>query len=452
MVRNLYNLEDTICACATPPGKGGIAVLRLSGPKSLAIGEAICTNLKSESIDSHRALLSKFLDPNGLVLDEGLVTFFKGPRSYTGEDSLEISCHGNPVIVRGILNTMVSHGARVAGPGEFTSRAFLNGKIDLVQAESVLTLIEANSEKGTRLAFDQLEGSLSKKLKSIKDDLIWILANLEASIDFTTEDIDVLDYREINLRATNVKSEIELLLESFSKGRLIKDGFRVAIVGRPNVGKSSLLNCLVGVERAIVSDVAGTTRDTVESRLMVDGVAIDFVDTAGLRNSEDQVEIAGIKRSWSESKKSDLNLFVFDLSEGLTAEDFKIRENLVGDVLVIGNKADLKSSNPNQINLDVEVSAKEDVGVDKILDIIRDKVSFRFSSDSPAVIQSRQFELLQTCLAKTVTALDQIRQSESPDLVSLELQEAVGSIMETLGEKYDDQVMDRVFKEFCIGK
>lgn len=335
--------QQTICAVSTPSGIGGISVLRLSGGQAVEIAREFCRFIPKHP-ESHRAYYGH-LTQGEEVVDEVVCTFFQKGKSFTGEDTFEISCHGNPIICQEILSLFVSRGARLANRGEFTYRAFMNGRIDLVQAESVLSLIESQSKISARQSLRQLQGRLSEDLEVVEDRLIWCLAHMEASIDFSTEGIEVVDYTELNAKLTLILNEVNRLIQSYQTGKILKDGYQLVFAGLPNVGKSSLLNLLIEEDRAIVTDIPGTTRDLVEASFFVDGIKIQIVDTAGLRDSVDVVEKIGIEKSRQAQRHADGILYVFDSSQGFTAHDGEtlkgvLAENPSATLFIAGNKAD----------------------------------------------------------------------------------------------------------------
>lgn len=467
--------QETICAVSTPHGVGGISVLRVSGPLSFSILQKLCSFLP-EHPESHRVYFGRIKDQNQNEIDEVLVTYFQKGRSFTGEEVLEISCHGSPVICQTILNALISSGARPADRGEFTYRAFMNGKLDLVQAESVLSLIESQSQQAAQLALRQLKGSLSVKLEKIEDDMTWILAHAEAGIDFSTEDIKIVDNTKVIERLKRIEGSLIELVDTFKAGRLLKDGFRIVLTGLPNVGKSSLLNQLVEDERAIVTNIPGTTRDVIHGDTSFNGVKFTFVDTAGLRDSAaDLVEQIGIKKSREAQQEADAVFFVYDLENGLSPAEIEILNGLDPEkTYILGNKLDrvsntdkkalleaLKTSKFFQKISDIEDFAKRrvffvsalDKGIRPILlaDLVQEIADLQ-KENTVLVSNSRHFENLSRALENTQRSQSVVNDGLGDEFLALELKEALIAIHETLGKRFDDQIMDRVFKEFCIGK
>lgn len=471
--------EDTICAVITAPGVGGISVIRVSGPKALEVCRRVVPSLPQQP-ESHRVYYGYALEiESDVAFDEILASYFAKGRSFTMEESVELSCHGGQQISALLLRQLILSGARMAEPGEFTYRAFMNGRIDLVQAESVLSLIQSRSPQASKLALRQLRGDLSQKLEVIEDRLIWVQAHFEANIDFSEEDIDVCDWQEIRETLKAIDLTVKNLLKSYDSGRLIIDGFRVAIVGAPNVGKSSLLNCLVGEERAIVTPVAGTTRDRVEGQFSVGGTSITLVDTAGIRESDDQVEKMGIQRSKAALNDCDFLLWVQDLSQAESAIWIdEIGELSSDQVIVIGNKLDeltvaLESTDSfsemrlRKTDQSTEegrflaripseqwflTSAKTGQGIESLKSFFSKKGEELISENSAVLIQNRHFELLSRISEGLTKTLSVIGGDSSPEFLVFELQESILALHELMGKQFDDQVMDRVFKEFCLGK
>lgn len=467
--------KDTICAIATPHGVGGISVIRISGPHSLSIVQKIASFLPALP-ESHRVYYGVLKFEND-ALDEVLVTYFQVGKSFTGEEVFEISCHGSPTICQSILNALISLGARMADRGEFTYRAFMNGKIDLVQAESVLSLIESQSQQAAKLALRQLKGDLSRRLEEIEDKMTWILAHAEASIDFSTEGIDVVDYSEVQEKLIWIEKELTKLVSTFKVGRLLKDGFKVVLTGLPNVGKSSLLNLFLEDERAIVTDIAGTTRDIVSGDTSFNGFKFTFVDTAGLRDhATDVVERIGIQRSYEAQNDSDGVFFVYDCSLGLRADELTVLNSLNPErTFILANKVDqadrdqakkdlIKALSESKFFSQVAdptdfikkrvffVSALDKRVRESVLTSLMDQVGDLQVESSVLLSNSRHFENLSKALVNTQRSQGVISQGLGSEFLALELKESLIAIHETLGKRYDDQIMDRVFKEFCIGK
>lgn len=462
----------TICAVSTPPGTGGISVIRVSGPQSLSIVRSLCSFLP-ENPESHRVYYGLLKNPaDGKPIDEVVVTWFGEGRSFTGEDTAEISCHGNPLICREIVDRLVENGALPADRGEFTYRAFMNNRLDLVQAESVLALIESRSSAASRLALRQLQGDLSRNLEKIENDTTWALAHIEAGIDFSTEGLDVVDPRILQDKLLEIEGGLRRLVDSFRSGRVLKDGLRVVLVGRPNVGKSSLLNNLLEEDRAIVTEIPGTTRDVVDGETIYEGRRFVFLDTAGLREATDRVERMGIERSRKASEEADLVLFVFDAEAGITAEDRTLLEALTPQkTLLLANKIDrldegalgalekamltgkfFKGSESFVREKLLFVSALDTTTRSKILDLLKSRFDVEQAETSAVLSSSRHYERLMKALGNVESSRAGLHQGVGAEFIAVELKEALMAVQETLGKRFDDQIMDRVFREFCIGK
>lgn len=458
--------EDTICALSTPPGVGGIAVIRVSGPKAAAVCRQICRFLP-ENPESHRVyygICSSALEAE--PIDEVLATYFKQGRSFTGEETVEISCHGGQVTTTSILKELVRAGARSAKRGEFTYRAFMNGRLDLVQAESVLGLIESQSKQAAKIALRQLQGQLSAEFARIEDDLVWLLAHLEASIDFSTEDIEVVSHAGLIDRTAKLQSTVEKLMATYRQGHLLREGLEIALVGRPNAGKSSLLNAFLREDRAIVTPHAGTTRDTIEGRLSISGVPITLVDTAGLRETENEIEKIGIERSRTAMERADYIFFVVDPSdEGqeLELDELAARKGAQDYFLI--NKSDLDPSGEKFARLKsyllyrgvsddriFAVSSLSRDGLTKVEEMLANLVGSLETENSSVVTQARHLELLQKIHSCLDAALRLIKEDSSPEFIAFELQDAVRAIHELLGKEFNEQIIDRIFQEFCLGK
>lgn len=464
---NLISREaQTICAPITAPATAGVGVIRVSGERALEITRQLCDFIP-EVPESHRVYYGFLKNPaNKQTIDEVLVSYFAKGRSFTGEETLEISCHGSPAIISHVLTLLCEHGCLPAERGEFTFRAFFNGRIDLVQAESVLSLIHSQTELASRVAIRQLQGELSKEIQTIEDNITWTLANIEAGIDFSTEDIDVISYQQMDLRVDKVVKSVERLVASYHNTRPLVDGLKVVLAGKPNAGKSSLLNALLNQERAIVTNIPGTTRDLVEGVLKLEGGVVTIVDTAGLRETTELVEGLGIKAAKDSIITADIVCYLFDLQLGLDADDLKNIENIDPTILIlVGTKSDKLNEVAAMQSLSSSVaelsriprkamvsSASQNIGMSELKSLFNETLKASFVDDSAVLIQKRHFELLSLASQKSQQALKLLQERSSLEFVALELQEALSHIYELLGKRYDDQVMDRVFKEFCIGK
>ncbi len=457
--------EDTICALSTAPGTGGIAVIRVSGTKAFELTRQICPFLPPKP-ESHRIYYGILRSEDRTeAIDEVLVSCFADGRSFTGEETTEISCHGGQVLTTSILKELVKVGCRTAKRGEFTYRAFMNGRLDLVQAESVLSLIESQSKPSAKVALRQLQGHLSSDFHRIEDDLVWVLAHLEASIDFSTEGIEVVPSEKLQGRTLALIEHVGKLISTYRQGRLLKDGIEVALVGRPNAGKSSLLNAFLKEDRAIVTPHAGTTRDTIEGRHTISGVPVTFVDTAGIRETENEIEKIGIERSRSAMEKADFIFYIVDLMEDAATEvDAFVSDGRANSYLIV-NKVDLDPAGSKQSILKKKltekgvpeerifwVSAAQRSGLEKIESMLSELVGSVDSDSSNVVTQARHLELLQKIHSCLSTALGLIKRDSSPEFIAFELQESVRAIHELLGKEFNEQVIDRIFKEFCLGK
>lgn len=462
---NLAGDKDTICALSSAPGLGGIAVLRVSGPDAFEIVRRISPGLNPE-IKSHRIYKATIQDTEGQDLDEALFSVFEEGRSYTGERTVEISCHGNPQIVAEALKSLQVAGARIAQPGEFTRRAFLNNRIDLIQAEAVLGLIESRSKIAGRVALRQLQGSTTRKILELEDDVLWLLARFEASIDFSLEDLPVLPRGEVEPRLDRVISGLRDLIGSYKAGRVIREGLRVALLGRPNVGKSSTLNSLLGRERAIVNEAPGTTRDVIEVDCMWEGHLVTLVDTAGVRESQDPVEQEGVDRSRREIENADLLVFLTDLEAPNPENEVELLKGISAEKrVIVGTKADRADEGRRremkslleQTNGGAEsaiwVSNKTGEGLESLRKAVLRRAGLSAETgESAGVTQARQFECLSGALEAMKRAEELWKTNASFEFTSLELREALSKLHEVLGKRFDDDIVDRIFKDFCIGK
>lgn len=458
-MKTLVTDKDTICALATAHGIGAISVIRVSGARAAEITRQLAAFLPKE-LESHKVYYGFLKDISGAqVLDEVLLSYFQAGRSFTGEATIEISCHGSESIVDEVIRNLIVAGARPAERGEFTYRAFMNGRVDLVQAESILDLVQSRSPRASQMALRQLKGEFSSRLKLVLNEITWILAHLEANIDFASEDIEIAAASTLADKADVLLRDVERLLDGYRKGRIIRTGFQVALVGRPNVGKSSLLNALLGEDRAIVTPVAGTTRDFVEGELIEDGVRMTLVDTAGLRVTDDPVEKIGVERALQKLSEVDLVLYVLDAAVGLAPEEALFSSKIPWDkTALILNKIDLVDvgslalvRHPDVLQ-EIPVSATQQTGICQLRDWLRDRIKRELMDDSAVMSNLRHFQGLEVVRASLELSKDLLEQGASPDLIALELQTGLRSVHEILGLVFDDQVMDRVFAEFCLGK
>ncbi len=453
---------DTIVAVATPPGRGGIGVVRLSGARALAIVEALIDFAKLP-LEPRRATLGRFTDPeSGRLLDEVVVTFFPRPRSYTAEDVVEISCHGSPVILRYLVDRCLTAGARVAEPGEFTERAFLNGRIDLTQAEAIRDLIEARTLYQARVAAEQLAGSVSQRLQPHKRALLDLVARLEAGIDFAEDDVPVLEWGDIGTALDAILADLGRLLASYQYGRMIREGLTLAIVGRPNVGKSSLFNRLLNEERAIVTPWPGTTRDLITESASVGGIPLRFVDTAGIRETTDEVENIGVQKTRQAIADSDLRMLVIDASEGWQAEDKRLLEQIkpLGPLLIASNKCDLlppplpsgTTGAPEGLPM-VWTSARTGQGIDELAKTILEVAApGGCGSEGELITNFRHQQLIK----KAVAALERARRAAlgrvHHEMLLLDLYDALHALDEMTGATTVEDVLGAIFSTFCVGK
>ncbi len=453
---------DTIAAIATPPGEGAVALLRVSGLEAVAISARVCHRPAGKTLagaEVRRACRATVRDGDGATLDEVLVTRFAAPASYTGEDVVEISGHGGPLVARRMLEAIVAAGARVAGPGEFTQRAFLNGKLDLTQAEAVMDLIRAHSDLALRAANEQLAGGLGRRIESLRENLLNLVAHVEAYIDFPDEDITPETGSALLARLDDARAQVAALLDTARPGRILREGLRTAIVGEPNVGKSSLLNALAGRDRAIVSALPGTTRDTIEEFVSVRGLALRLVDTAGLRESADPIEREGIERAHRELAGADLVLQVMDASQPPgSAARLPVASDAQQVRLVVLNKMDL-GVHPEWRQRGSEgwisVSCVSGEGIDLLGGEIVARVAggtLRSSSGAGAAINVRH----RDCLARSRASLERARETllagEPPEFVAVDLRAALNAAGDVVGGTDTEDILGRIFATFCLGK
>jgi tRNA modification GTPase len=455
------NLDDTIVAIATPPGRGGIGVVRLSGPEARAIAETML-RLKSQ-LAPGRAIFGELLDPDSSErIDEAVTTYFAKPHSYTADDVIEISAHGSPVVLRHIVELATARGARMAEPGEFTMRAFLNGRIDLTQAEAVRDLIESQTLFQAKVAAQQLEGALSKRLQPIKKRLVDLIAVMEAGIDFAEDDVSVLPALEIRQRLNAIVKPLEQLQATFAYGKIVHEGFTLAIVGRPNVGKSSLFNRLVERERAIVTATPGTTRDLVTETVALGGIPLKLIDTAGLRESSDEAESIGIRKSYEALGEADIVLVVLDSSQELASEDRKLLRSVANRrALAVANKIDLNgvsalgdSLGPDEMLGFFPTSALTGSGINELRSEILNQISGQSGGEHETgfLTNVRHQRLVLEAISCLEAAREAADRHVPHEMIMLDLYGALRPLDAITGETTTDDILNLIFSSFCIGK
>ncbi|MBI5190524.1 MAG: tRNA uridine-5-carboxymethylaminomethyl(34) synthesis GTPase MnmE [Nitrospirae bacterium] len=459
------NTNDTICAISTPPGMGGIGIVRVSGPDAVGVACRLMPDIASKvggNSQSHYIIYGHVVNQSdGRVLDEALLTVMRAPRTYTREDVAEINCHGGPAAVRAVLSAAMAAGARLAEPGEFTRRAYLNGRIDLTQAEAVMDLIASRTELSLAAAAGQLGGGLRGRVEGLRERIAGLLALVELSIDFSEEDVEVAPAAALLEKSAGIRADLDGLIASYGQGRVLREGLRVAIVGRPNVGKSSLLNLLARDDRAIVTDVPGTTRDTVEETINIGGLPVVVIDTAGIRHSEDVVEKEGIRRSVKALENSDLALLVLDGATELTAEDTALIDKIRGRACVpVINKSDLPGLlDDGQLRellgdaVPVHICAKSGEGLDALVARIRESALGGGMERPPDVAINLRHKDALSRAASALGSFDAgVAGGHSPELLALELRDALDAVGDVVGATTPDDVLNRIFGEFCIGK
>ena len=443
-------LADTIVAIATPPGRAGLGIVRLSGVQARPIAARFLTPAEWRPWQAH---LAHLLDAQGRTIDQVVVTFFAAPRSYTAEDLVEIACHGSPIVLRHAVERALGGGARLAEPGEFTLRAFLNGRIDLPQAEAVRDLIEATTLYQARIAAQQVDGSVSRRLAPLKDPLVELIALLEAGIDFAEDDVSVAPAEEILRRLGPILQGTRQLADSFQYGGLVRQGLTLAIVGRPNVGKSSLFNRLLEQDRAIVTETPGTTRDLVSETASIGGIPVKLCDTAGIRQTGELVERLGIERSYQAMADADLTLVAIDLAQPFTAEDESLMARAGGRALLVGNKSDLPRGAGERPAL-LSVSALTGEGIAGLRDAILEAVAPRgaFQREMGFITSLRHEQWLCEAAAYLEKAIAAARSSTPHEMLLLDLYGALRPFDAITGATTADDILNRIFSTFCIGK
>ncbi len=457
MLNKLSGWSDTIVAIATAPGTGAIATIRLSGNDSFAIIDKLFPSKKISEQLSHTIHFG-LLKLDGVAIDEVVIAVFKGPKSYTGEDTIEIGCHGSIFIQQKILNACTQKGARLAKPGEFTQRAFLHGKMDLTQAEAVADLIAANTEASQKNALNNIRGGFSDELKLMRDELIQFAALIELELDFATEDVEFADRTKFYDLLNRITKTTDYLVRSFQLGNVIKNGVTVAIIGKPNAGKSTLLNTLLNENRAIVSDIAGTTRDTIEEVLNIRGILFRLIDTAGIRShSSDVIENIGIEKSFEKMKTADIVLYIFDINEetpGSLQKQKQIFDEAGIQYLLAANKADISTAG-NIFSDDniFHISAKNKSNIENLTDALYEKtVRDTLSEDNTIITNARHYDALVKVRSSLSDIMSGLDTNVSGDLLSLDIRSCLYYLGEITGEVTNEDKLDFIFSKFCIGK
>ena len=459
----LVDVNSTIVALATALGSGSIAVIRLSGKNALSIGNKIFTGEDLEKAPPNTIHFGRIVY-NSREIDQVMVAIFHQPHSYTGENSLEISCHANPLIVDMIVESLLDNGAVMAGAGEFTLRAFLNGKIDLTQAEAVSSLIAAKTKHATKNALEHLEGALQNRVEFVKNSVMDSISLLELDLDFSEEDIAIADPGQIAGRVGKAKKNIQALIDSYNYARIFNSGLHLTIIGKPNSGKSTLLNVLLGENRAITSHIPGTTRDTISEEIIIQNILFKIVDTAGLREAKDNIEAEGIRRTQTQIDLADLILLLVDRSEEMNGEDKKIIQTLQksygGKVFIVLNKIDKPENKKTRdyvykLNLSrIEISAREEQNIDEL----KNKIVNHFAEtidqfeDETVITSRRQLDLLEKCAGALERGARTLKRGLGNELAAIDLREALNALGELSGEITTDDILDNIFSKFCIGK
>lgn len=466
-MRPKFYTEDTIAAIATPPGKGAIGVIKISGDSAFSILKKIFRPFKPRSeLESHKLYYGFIIDPRDeKIIDEVLVVYMKKPKTYTREDVVEIYAHSGYYILKKILELVLISGARLAEPGEFTLRAFLNGRIDLSQAEAIQELVSAKTETALKLALNTLLGKLSEKINALRNELLEILVLVESAIDFPEEDIEIMEPEKLSFKIKNkILPVIEDLIKNYEEGKIYKEGISLVIAGKPNVGKSSLMNALLREERAIVTPIPGTTRDFLEEEATIEGLTVKLIDTAGLRETEDVVEKIGVERAKKKLKEADLILFLIDISELPSEEDYKIYQEVKKfPHLVIFNKIDIQPNHLKEwkeelskwgVNDFLEISVKENINLDKLCKEIFEKITSEKGTKVPEVVPNlRQKIALENAKEYLLNALKELEKPNPlPELVAIEIRGAISSLSEIIGEVTTEDLLTQIFSTFCIGK
>ncbi|CAM0116811.1 tRNA uridine-5-carboxymethylaminomethyl(34) synthesis GTPase MnmE [Rhabdochlamydiaceae symbiont of Dictyostelium giganteum] len=448
-----YVVGETVAAIATPPGEGGVAIIRISGDQAISIVEKVYKG-PIRSYKSHTMHLGAILSQDGSLIDEVMAVVMKAPKSYTGEETVEIHCHGGSLISKSVLERILEVGARAALPGEFTFKAYMNGKIDLAQAEAVQTLISAKNTLALHAAENQLQGKLSQAIEQFQTRLFDIAAILEAWVDFPEEGLEFASFEEVTSSLEEIKKDMQRLAQTFEEGRVLEEGIKLCLSGVPNVGKSSLMNALLGKERAIVTEIAGTTRDLLDADLKLGGLHFQLMDTAGIREAEERIEQEGIRRSIEAFQESDIILIVLDATQGIREEDADIlRQMDLEKTVVIWNKIDLPSSHTQPLG-SIGISAKERTGIDLLKEAILAKIWKRGapSKDEIVITSLRHKQSLEQATGYLTQVIEGFKGGVSPEFLSADMRSTLLELGTIIGKDMTEEILSAIFSKFCVGK
>ena len=454
-------MNDTICAISTSQGVGAIAIIRVSGDEAVEITNKIFKGKDLTSVNTHTINYGHIVDNLGNTIDEVLVSVMRAPRTFTAEDTVEINTHGGIAATNKVLELLLNNGCRLAEPGEFTKRAFLNGRIDLLEAEAVMDMINAKTNVQREMAVNQISGKVSNLINELRDDMVQIISNINVNIDYPEyDDVEEMTDEVLIPKITNLKNRIEKILKESENGRIIRDGIKTSIIGRPNVGKSSLLNALLEEEKAIVTDIAGTTRDIVEGQININGIILNMIDTAGIRTTDDKIEAIGVEKSKKMMKESDLVLFVLNNNEEITED---IKELLIEvknkNYLLLINKTDLESK-LDLSKLDIEeskiikMSIKNNQGIDELKEKIIElfNISQIQTTDPTYLSNTRSISILKSCLESIIEVEKGLENNQTIDMIELDIKDIWEKLGTINGTTYEEELLDEMFSRFCLGK
>lgn len=454
-------MNDTICAISTSQGVGAIAIIRVSGTESIDITNKIFKGKDLTQADTHTINYGHIVDNDGNIIDEVLVSLMRAPRTFTAEDTVEINTHGGIAATNKVLELLLLNGCRLAEPGEFTKRAFLNGRIDLLEAEAVMDMINAKTNIQREMAVNQISGKVSSLINDLRDDMVQIISNINVNIDYPEyDDVEEMTNEVLVPKITNLKQRIEKILKESENGRIIRDGIKTSIIGRPNVGKSSLLNALLEEEKAIVTDIAGTTRDIVEGQININGIILNMIDTAGIRTTDDKIEAIGVEKSKKMMKESDLVLFVLNNNEELT-EDIEelLKEVKNKNYIVLINKTDLESKlDLSQLDIPedkiVKMSIKNNQGIEELKDKIIElfNISQIQTADLTYLNNARSISILKSCLDSIIEVEKGVGNNQPIDMIELDIKDIWEKLGTINGTTYEEELLDEMFSRFCLGK